>query len=286
MTLPTRAFKNLRVGLDCANGASSTVAKAVFDALGAKTYVINNTPDGTNINTNCGSTHIEGLQKFVVENNLDAGFAYDGDADRCLAVDEKGNLVDGDAIIYICGKYLRDRGRLNNNKVVTTVMSNLGLYKALDAEGIGYEKTAVGDKYVYECMMENGYILGGEQSGHIIFSKNARTGDGVLTSLKIMEAMVEEKMPLSELTRGLTIYPQLLVNVKVTSKKEVMEDADVLAAAKKVEEALGDDGRILLRQSGTEPLIRVMVEAETDALCKEHVDAVVGVIREKGYEQK
>ena len=284
MTLPTRAFKNLRVGLDCANGASSTVAKAVFDALGAKTYVINNTPDGTNINTNCGSTHIEGLQKFVVENNLDAGFAYDGDADRCLAVDEKGNLVDGDAIIYICGKYLRDRGRLNNNKVVTTVMSNLGLYKALDAEGIGYEKTAVGDKYVYECMMENGYILGGEQSGHIIFSKNARTGDGVLTSLKIMEAMVEEKMPLSELTRGLTIYPQLLVNVKVTSKKEVMEDADVLAAAKKVEEALGDDGRILLRQSGTEPLIRVMVEAKTDEICKEHVDAVVDVIRSKGYE--
>ena len=284
MTLPTRAFKNLRVGLDCANGASSTVAKAVFDALGAKTYVINNTPDGTNINTNCGSTHIEGLQKFVVENNLDAGFAYDGDADRCLAVDEKGNLVDGDAIIYICGKYLRDRGRLNNNKVVTTVMSNLGLYKALDAEGIGYEKTAVGDKYVYECMMENGYILGGEQSGHIIFSKNARTGDGVLTSLKIMEAMVEEKMPLSELTRGLTIYPQLLVNVKVTSKKEVMEDADELAAAKKEEEPHGDDGRILLRQSGTEPLIRVMVEAKTDEICKEYVDAVVDVIRSKGYE--
>lgn len=284
MTIPTRSFKNMRVGLDCANGAAYQVAKAVFDALGAKTYVINNDPDGTNINTNCGSTHIEGLQKFVVENNLDAGFAYDGDADRCLAVDEKGNLVDGDAIIYICGKYLRDRGRLNNNKVVTTVMSNLGLYKALDAEGIGYEKTAVGDKYVYECMMENGYILGGEQSGHIIFSKNARTGDGVLTSLKIMEAMVEEKMPLSELTRGLTIYPQLLVNVKVTSKKEVMEDADVLAAAKKVEEALGDDGRILLRQSGTEPLIRVMVEAKTDEICKEHVDAVVDVIRSKGYE--
>ena len=301
MTLPTRAFKNLRVGLDCANGASSTVAKAVFDALGAKTYVINNTPDGTNINTNCGSTHIESLAAMVKAGGYDLGLAFDGDADRCLAVDEKGNLidgdadrclavdekgnlVDGDAIIYICGKYLRDRGRLNNNKVVTTVMSNLGLYKALDAEGIGYEKTAVGDKYVYECMMENGYILGGEQSGHIIFSKNARTGDGVLTSLKIMEAMVEEKMPLSELTRGLTIYPQLLVNVKVTSKKEVMEDADVLAAAKKVEEALGDDGRILLRQSGTEPLIRVMVEAKTDEICKEHVDAVVDVIRSKGYE--
>ena len=272
------------IGIDTANGATYKVVEKIFTSLGIRYKIINNNPNGININDKCGSTHLEGLKKFVVENNLDAGFAYDGDADRCLAVDEKGNLVDGDAIIYICGKYLRDRGRLNNNKVVTTVMSNLGLYKALDAEGIGYEKTAVGDKYVYECMMENGYILGGEQSGHIIFSKNARTGDGVLTSLKIMEAMVEEKMPLSELTRGLTIYPQLLVNVKVTSKKEVMEDADVLAAAKKVEEALGDDGRILLRQSGTEPLIRVMVEAKTDEICKEHVDAVVDVIRSKGYE--
>ena len=272
MTLPTRAFKNLRVGLDCANGASSTVAKAVFDALGAKTYVINNTPDGTNINTNCGSTHIEGLQKFVVENNLDADIEPKKMA-QILCVNE-----------YTMYRIFTFLTGMTLTEYVTTVMSNLGLYKALDAEGIGYEKTAVGDKYVYECMMENGYILGGEQSGHIIFSKNARTGDGVLTSLKIMEAMVEEKMPLSELTRGLTIYPQLLVNVKVTSKKEVMEDADVLAAAKKVEEALGDDGRILLRQSGTEPLIRVMVEAKTDEICKEHVDAVVDVIRSKGYE--
>ena len=284
MTLPTRSFKNLKVGLDCANGASSTVAKAVFDALGAKTYVINNEPDGTNINTNCGSTHIEGLQKFVVDNKLDAGFAYDGDADRCLAVDEKGNLIDGDAILYICGKYLKEKGRLNNNTVVTTVMSNLGLYKAFDAEGIGYAKTAVGDKYVYECMMDNGYILGGEQSGHIIFSKNARTGDGVLTSLKLMEVMVENKTSMSELTRGLNIYPQLLVNVRVTSKLAVMEDADVLAAAKKVEDELGDDGRILLRESGTEPLIRVMVEAKTDELCKKYVDSVVNVIKDKGFE--
>ena len=283
MTLPTRSFKNLKVGLDCANGASSTVAKAVFDALGAKTYVINNDPDGTNINTNCGSTHIEGLQKFVVENNLDAGFAYDGDADRCLAVDEKGNLVDGDAILYICGKYLKEKGRLNNNTVVTTVMSNLGLYKAFDAEGINYEKTAVGDKYVYECMIDNGFILGGEQSGHIIFSKNARTGDGVLTSLKLMEVMIENKTSMSELTRGLNIYPQLLENVKVTSKLDVMNDADVLAAAKKVEEELGDDGRILLRESGTEPLIRVMVEAKTDELCKKYVSSVVEVIKSKGY---
>jgi len=284
MTVPTRSFKNLKVGLDCANGASSTVAKAVFDALGAKTFVINNDPDGTNINTNCGSTHIEHLQKFVVENGLDAGFAYDGDADRCLAVDEKGNLVDGDAILYICGKYLRDKGRLNNNTVVTTVMSNLGLYKAFDAEGISYEKTAVGDKYVYENMMENGHILGGEQSGHIIFSKNARTGDGVLTSLKIMEVMIESKATLTELTRELKIYPQLLVNVRVSSKDAVMSDADVLAATKKVEEQLGDNGRILLRQSGTEPLIRVMVEAESDDICKECVDAVVDVIKTKGYE--
>ncbi len=286
MTLPTRSFKNLKIGLDCANGASSTVAKAVFDALGAKTYVINNTPDGTNINTNCGSTHIEGLQKFVVDNGLDAGFAYDGDADRCLAVDEKGNLIDGDMILYICGKYLNERGRLTNSTVVTTVMSNLGLYKAFDACGIKYEKTAVGDKYVYECMMDKGHILGGEQSGHIIFAKNARTGDGVLTSLKLMEVMIEEKTTMSELTRGLSIYPQLLVNVRVSSKPEVMGDADVLASAKKVEEALGDDGRILLRESGTEPLIRVMVEAKTDDLCKKYVDEVVKVIREKGYEDK
>lgn len=286
MTLPTRSFKNLKIGLDCANGASSTVAKAVFDALGAKTYVINNTPDGTNINTNCGSTHIEGLQKFVVDNGLDAGFAYDGDADRCLAVDEKGNLIDGDMILYICGKYLNERGRLTNSTVVTTVMSNLGLYKAFDACGIKYEKTAVGDKYVYECMMDKGHILGGEQSGHIIFAKNARTGDGVLTSLKLMEVMIEEKTTMSELTRGLNIYPQLLVNVRVSSKPEVMGDADVLAATRKVEEALGDDGRILLRESGTEPLIRVMVEAKTDDLCKKYVDGVVKVIREKGYEDK
>lgn len=283
MTIPTRSFKNIKVGLDCANGASSTVAKAVFDALGAKTYVINNEPDGTNINTNCGSTHIEGLQKFVVDNGLDVGFAYDGDADRCLCVNEKGELVDGDAILYICGKYMKANGRLNKNTVVTTVMSNLGLYKAFDAEGIGYAKTAVGDKYVFECMMQNGYVLGGEQSGHIIFSKNARTGDGVLTSLKLMEAMVEQKVAMSELTRGLKIYPQLLVNLKVTSKDDVMNDDNVLGAAKKVEMKLGDDGRILLRQSGTEPLIRVMVEAGTEELCKECVDSVVSVIKEKGY---
>jgi phosphoglucosamine mutase len=281
MTLPTRSFKNLKIGLDCANGASSTVAKAVFDALGAKTYVINNEPDGTNINTNCGSTHIEGLQKYVVENNLDAGFAYDGDADRCLAVNEKGELVDGDAILYICGRYFKEKGKLTNNTVVTTIMSNLGLYKAFDACGIDYAKTKVGDKYVYECMMENSYILGGEQSGHIIFSKNARTGDGVLTSLKLMEVMIESKCSMSDLTRDLRIYPQLLENVRVNDKSVIMNDPDVLAAAKEVEQELGDDGRILLRESGTEPVVRVMVEAETDDICKKYVERVVNVIKSK-----
>ncbi len=284
MTLPTRSFKNIKVGLDCANGASFTVAKPVFDALGAKTYVINADPDGTNINTDCGSTHIEGLQKFVVENGLDCGFAYDGDADRCLAVDEKGNLIDGDAIMYICGKYMKQKGQLVGNKVVTTVMSNMGLYKALEAADIGYEQTTVGDKYVYENMMENGYVLGGEQSGHIIFSKNSQTGDGVLTSLKLMEVKVENKCAMSELTRGLKIYPQVLVNVRVKDQEAALNDPDVLLAKKAVEEKLGGNGRILLRKSGTEPLARVMVEAETDELCRECAESVANVIREKGYE--
>lgn len=283
MTIPTRSFKNMRVGLDCANGASYQVAKAVFDALGAKTYVINNDPDGTNINTNCGSTHIEGLQKFVLEKGLDVGFAYDGDADRCLCVDDKGELVDGDKILYVCGRYMKDRGELNKNTIVTTVMSNLGLYKALDKKGISYEKTAVGDKYVFECMMEHGYSIGGEQSGHIIFSKYATTGDGVLTSLKIMEVILERKCKLSELFKSLTIFPQLLVNVKVSSKEAVMQDADIQALNEKISNVLGSDGRLLLRQSGTEPLIRVMVEAESDELCKQYVYQMVDLIKEKGY---
>lgn len=284
MTLATRSYKNKRVGLDCANGASSTVAKAVFEALGAKTYVIHNDPDGININDNCGSTHIEQLQQLVKEKQLDIGFAYDGDADRCLAVDENGEVIDGDKILYACGCYLSERGELNNNTVVTTVMSNLGLYKALDKKGISYEKTAVGDKYVYENMMEYGHSLGGEQSGHIIFSKYATTGDGVLTSIKLMEVILEKKVKASELFRGLTIYPQLLQNVKVKSKPEAREDEDVIAITKKVEEALGDEGRILIRESGTEPVIRVMVEAATDELCRQYVDDVVQVIKEKGHE--
>lgn len=284
MTLATRSYKHKRVGLDCANGAASTVAKAVFEALGAKTYVISNEPDGTNINNNCGSTHIEQLQKLVLEKKLDIGFAYDGDADRCLAVDENGEIIDGDKILYACGCYLSEKGALNNNTIVTTVMSNLGLYKALDKKGISYEKTAVGDKYVFENMMENGHSLGGEQSGHIIFSKYATTGDGVLTSIKLMEVILEKKMNASELFRDLKIYPQLLVNVRVKSKAEAKEDADVIAAVEKVEKALGEDGRILLRESGTEPVIRVMVEAATDELCKQYVDEVVQVIKAKGHE--
>ena len=283
ISLGLYSFKGVKVGLDCANGSSWNLAKSVFDALGAKTYVINAEPDGTNINNNAGSTHIGGLQKFVVENGLDVGFAYDGDADRCLCVDEKGNLVDGDAILYIYGKYMKERGKLENNTVVTTVMSNFGLYKAFDEAGIGYAKTAVGDKYVYEYMTKNGCILGGEQSGHIIFSKYASTGDGILTSLKMMEVMMARKKKMSELLDGLTIYPQVLENVRVTDKKAAQHDADVQAAVKAVTEALGDTGRILVRESGTEPLLRVMVEAETEEVCRKYVDQVVDVVKAKGH---
>lgn len=283
ISIATRSFKGKKIGLDCANGSASSVAKSVFDALGADTYVINNEPDGLNINTGCGSTHIEKLQAYVKENHLDAGFAYDGDADRCLAVDEKGNVVDGDLILYICGKYMKEQGILRNNKIVTTVMSNLGLYKALDREGIGYDKTAVGDKYVYENMSQNGNCLGGEQSGHIIFSKYARTGDGILTSLKLMEVMLEKKETLSKLASEVTILPQLLKNVRVADKAAALGDPDVQKAAEDVEKALGEDGRLLLRQSGTEPLIRVMVEAETEAICEKYVDQVIEVLRKKGH---
>ena len=283
ISIATRSFKNRKVALDCANGSASAIAKSVFDALGAETHVINNEPNGLNINTDCGSTHIEGLQKYVVEKGCDVGFAYDGDADRCLAVDCHGNLVDGDLIMYICGKYMKEQGALVGNKIVTTIMSNFGLYKALDREGIGYEKTAVGDKYVYENMSQNGYCLGGEQSGHIIFSKNATTGDGILTSLKVMEVMLEKKQPLDQLASEVEIYPQVLKNVRVKDKKAAQEDADVQAEVAKVTEALGDDGRILLRQSGTEPVVRVMVEAPDHHTCEKYVDQVIEVMKKKGH---
>ena len=283
ISLGIYSFKGMRVGLDCANGASWNIAKAVFDALGAKTYVINAEPDGYNINMNAGSTHIENLQKFVVDNGLDVGFAYDGDADRCLCVDEKGEVITGDHILYIYGKYLKERGKLLMNTVVTTVMSNFGLYKAFDELGIDYAKTKVGDKYVYEYMVQNGCRIGGEQSGHIIFSKYASTGDGILTSLKIMEVMLARKKTLSQLCEGFTFYPQVLKNVRVADKAAAQADPDVQAAVAAVAAKLGDTGRILVRESGTEPVIRVMVEAENKVVCNDLVDSVVDVIKRKGH---
>ena len=283
ISIATRSFKNKKVGLDCANGSASAIAKNVFDALGAETYVINNEPNGLNINTDCGSTHIHVLQDFVKKNHLDVGFAYDGDADRCIAVDENGEVVDGDRIMYVCGKYMKEQGSLVNNTIVTTIMSNFGLYKALDREGIAYEKTAVGDKYVYENMSANGHCLGGEQSGHIIFSKNATTGDGILTSLKVMEAMLEKKQSLGKLASEVEIFPQVLKNVKVKDKKAAQDDAAVQAEVAKVTESLGDDGRILLRQSGTEPVVRVMVEAPSLEICEKYVDQVIQVMKSQGH---
>ena len=283
ISLGLYSFKGVKVGLDCANGSSWNIAKNVFDALGAKTYVINNEPDGYNINTNAGSTHIENLQKFVVENGLDVGFAYDGDADRCLCVDEKGNVITGDHILYIYGCYMKEQGELLGNTVVTTVMSNFGLYKAFDEKNIDYAKTAVGDKYVYEYMMLNGCRLGGEQSGHIIFSKHASTGDGILTSLKMMEVMMAKKKTMSQLCEGLTIYPQVLKNVRVADKAAAQADEDVQAAVAEIAAKLGDSGRILVRESGTEPVVRVMVEAQSQEICQECVDYVVDAIRRKGH---
>lgn len=279
ISIATRSFKNFRIGLDCSNGSAFAIAKSVFNALGAKTYVINNEPDGMNINTDCGSTHIEKLQAFVKEKGLDIGFAYDGDADRCIAVDGNGNVVDGDLILYVCGRFMKEQGKLEGNTVVTTVMSNIGLYKAFDKIGIRYEKTAVGDKYVHENMNQNGYSLGGEQSGHIIFSQYAETGDGILTSLMVMEAVIETKTPLAELASKVQIFPQLLVNVRVKDKKTALENEAVKASIAQVEEELGEDGRILVRPSGTEPVVRVMVEAKTDELCKQYVDAVINVMK-------
>lgn len=284
ISLGVYSFRGIKVGLDCANGASWNVAKSVFDALGAETYVINNTPNGTNINNDCGSTHIEGLQKFVVDNKLDVGFAYDGDADRCLVVDEKGNVMTGDHILYIYANYMKDRGKLLTNTVVTTVMSNFGLYKAFDKCGIDYAKTKVGDKYVYEYMVKNGCRIGGEQSGHIIFTKYASTGDGILTSLKMMEAMIARKKPMSKLAEDLIIYPQVLKNIRVVDKPTVQNDPEVQAKVQEIADRLGDTGRILVRESGTEPLIRVMVEAESEQECHDYVDEVIDLIKAKGYE--
>lgn len=283
ISLATRSYKGIKVGLDCSNGSAWQIAKGVFDALGADTYVINAQPDGLNINEQCGSTNIHVLQRYVTEHQLDVGFAYDGDADRCFAVAGNGRVIDGDLILYIYGTYLKELNELENNTVVTTVMSNFGLYKAFDKAGIHYEKTKVGDKYVYECMATNGYCVGGEQSGHIIFSKYANTGDGILTSIKMMEVMLEKKTTLAKLAEPVTIYPQVLKNVRVKSKPEALNDPDVQKAAADVTKKLGSEGRILVRESGTEPVIRVMVEAETNELCEQYVDEVIGMIKERGH---
>ncbi len=283
ISLALNSYKGKRIGLDCANGSSWMLAKSVFDALGAHTYVINNTPNGTNINTDCGSTHIEGLRRLVLEEKLDIGFAFDGDADRCLAVDELGNVITGDNILYMCGKHMKAQGKLTKNTVVTTIMSNFGLYKAFDEAGIDYIKTDVGDKYVYEAMQRDGYRLGGEESGHIIFSKYASTGDGIITAIKVMEVLLESKLPASKLSEGFERYPQLLKNVRVKSKPDAINDPDVKAAVQKAADALGGDGRILVRQSGTEPVIRVMVEAKGEEICRKFVNDVVKVIEEKGH---
>ena len=282
ISLATRSYKDYRIGLDCANGSTWQMAKSVFDALGADTYVINNHPDGLNINVDCGSTHIERLRDFVLQNRLDVGFAFDGDADRCLAVDEKGNVINGDHILYVCAKYMKERGTFGSSKVVTTIMSNMGLYKALDALGIGYEKTAVGDKYVAENMRQNGHLIGGEQSGHIIFGRLANTGDGILTAIKVMETITESKQPLSVLAAGMTMYPQKLKNVVVTDKDETLACPEVKAAVAKVEADLGDEGRVVLRKSGTEPLLRVMVEAGTQELCEQKVDEIIAAMQSAG----
>lgn len=285
ISLATRSYNGMRVGLDCSNGSTFALAKSVFDALGAKTYVIGNEPDGTNINKDCGSTHIENLQKLVKEKNLDVGFAFDGDADRCIAVDENGMEVHGDYVLYVCGKYLKKCGRLQGNTVVATIMSNMGLFKALEKEGINNCITTVGDKYVNEAMVANGYVLGGEQSGHIIFSKHATTGDGILTALMLMEVILEEKQSLATLCKGMKMYPQLLKNVKVSDKQAVTSNENVLAVRDRITSELGDNGRILLRESGTEPVIRVMVEAATDALCEKYVDEMISVMNSEGLVQ-
>ena len=282
-SLAARSFEKHKVGLDCANGSSWMIGRAVFDALGAKTYVINDQPDGVNINMDCGSTHIEGLQLYVREHHLDVGFAFDGDADRCLAVDERGEVLNGDKIMYICAKFLKERGQLPGNTLVTTVMSNFGLYKALDKAGIRYEKTAVGDRYVYENMKENDFMIGGEQSGHIIFRKYAHTGDGLITALMLMQVMIDTQLPLSVLAAGVTMYPQVLKNVRVDDKDLTLADSAVQAAVDECTAELGDSGRVLLRKSGTEPVLRVMAEAGTAEECEKQVDRIIAAMEQSGH---
>ena len=281
--LAVRSFEDRKVALDCANGSAWMIGRAVFDALGAKTFIINAQPDGLNVNVACGSTHIEGLQQYVRDNAVDVGFAFDGDADRCLAVDENGEVVNGDKIMYICAKFMRDHGQLPSNTVVTTVMSNFGLYKALDKAGIGYEKTAVGDRYVYENMKANDHLIGGEQSGHIIFRKYAHTGDGLITAIMLMSVMIETQLPLSVLAREVTMYPQVLKNVVVDDKAKTLADPAVEAAVAECTDSLGSEGRVLLRASGTEPVLRVMSEAGSEAECEKQVDHIIEAMKASGH---
>jgi len=282
ISIARNSFKDKHVALDCANGSASAIAKPVFDALGAHVHIMGNEPNGTNINDKVGSTHLEALQQFVISEGCDIGFAYDGDADRCLAVDEKGHVVNGDKIMYACAVSMKNEGILKKDTVVVTVMSNFGLFKAFDRAGIKYEKTAVGDRYVWENMAQNNYSLGGEQSGHIIFSKHATTGDGILTSINLMDVFVESKQEASKLFEDCPMYPQCLKNVRVSDKNAAMTDPKILEEVDKVEKELGDSGRILYRPSGTEPLVRVMVEAGTEEACEAYVDRVIAVIRESG----
>lgn len=282
ISLATTSYKDKRIALDCSNGSTWQIARSVFDALGARTFVINDRPDGINVNMDCGSTHMEGLQRYVLENGCDCGFAFDGDADRCLAVDERGEIVNGDEIMYICARYMKEKGSLGNTKLVTTVMSNFGLYKALDELGIGYEQTAVGDKYVYEKMVEGDHLIGGEQSGHIIFRKYATTGDGMITAIKLMQCIMEKKMSLSELRKDVVMYPQVLKNVEVDGKGETLGEPEVQRAAQAEEKRLAASGRVLLRKSGTEPVLRVMAEAATHEEAERSVDAIIAAMERSG----
>lgn len=283
ISVASNSYKNLRIGLDCANGASWSIAKAVFDALGAQTIIIGNRPDGLNVNNGCGSTHIEKLCALVKEQHLDVGFAFDGDADRCIAVDENGNVVDGDAMMYVLANRLKARGMLNKNTVVATVMSNSGFFASLKKLGIECDQTKVGDRFVYESMQNNDFSLGGEQSGHVILKKYATTGDGILTAIMVVEEMCDRKMSLATLTEGLMLYPQYLINLRVKDKAAVMNDSEVLKAKDEVEKLIDGNGRALLRESGTEPVIRVMIEAETQELCEKYANMIADVIKERGH---
>ncbi len=283
ISVASHSYRDLKIGLDCANGASWMIAKAVFDALGAQTVILGAEPDGLNVNNGCGSTHPEKLCALVKEKHLDVGFAFDGDADRCIAVDENGNIVDGDCMLYILANRLKSRGMLSGNTVVATVMSNSGFFASLKKAGIDCEQTKVGDRFVYESMQKNNYSLGGEQSGHIILKKYATTGDGLLTAIMIAEEMCDRKLPLSKLAEPVMLYPQFLINLRVKDKAAVMADKDVLNELKEVEKLINGNGRALLRESGTEPVIRIMIESETDELCREYAEKIAKVIKGRGH---